>query len=478
MELKTILSSSADQELVNKIETITQHQRPYLRKIFLHIAAANPKNAKILCDYIIAEQNEINIKESTKQGKIKNIVWLIRFLNNKNLWDINKEDILLYLSSLRKPLPVDPSQRSIGTYNSRQMIFLKFFKWLFNPEEPDPKKRITPPCMVGVRRLPRQQISPYKPSDLWTDEEHSIFLKYCPLKRDKAFHAMASDTSARPHELLNLKIKDIKFKISVDAVQYAEILVSGKTKPRTLPLIYSIPYIKEWIQVHPQGNNPESWLFVSLSKNNRGSKLSDDGLLKQYKEQYRDRFFPMLLNSSTVPERDKAYIRNMLTKPWNLYVFRHSALTQKSQILKEHVLRSHAGWSITSKMPQVYIHYFGNESSNSILEAYGIVKEDHVKRSLSRPRQCPNCNESNTEFAKFCIKCRMILSYEAYQETVEEKQHKNDEMKEIKESVSQLRKQVEIFISSINVVDPSEKQKIISELIEKGVYNSTSSKNS
>ena len=46
-----------------------------------------------MCDYIIAEQNEINIKESTKQGKIKNLAWLIRFLNNKNLQDINDPDV-------------------------------------------------------------------------------------------------------------------------------------------------------------------------------------------------------------------------------------------------------------------------------------------------------------------------------------------------------------------------------------------------
>ena len=54
--------------------------------------------------------------------------------------------------------------------------------------------------MKGVRRLPRKEKSCYKPSDLWTIEEHAIFLKYCPSKRDKAFHAMANDTSARPHE--------------------------------------------------------------------------------------------------------------------------------------------------------------------------------------------------------------------------------------------------------------------------------------
>ena len=67
----------------------------------------------------------------------------------------------------------------------------------------------------------------------------------------QSFHAMANDTSARPHELLNLKIKDIKFKITSDGIQYAELLVSGKTKPRTLPLFSSIPYIKDWLLNHP-----------------------------------------------------------------------------------------------------------------------------------------------------------------------------------------------------------------------------------
>jgi hypothetical protein len=88
-------------------------------------------------------------------------------------------------------------------------------------------------------------------------------LKYCPSKRDKAFHAIANDTSARPHELLNLKIKDIKFKKSSEGLQYAEILVSGKTKPRTLPLFSSIPYVKDWLLNHPMAQNSESWIFIS-----------------------------------------------------------------------------------------------------------------------------------------------------------------------------------------------------------------------
>jgi hypothetical protein len=48
--------------------------------------------------------------------------------------------------------------------------------------------------------------------------------------RDKVFHAMAYDTSALPSELLSLRIRDIFFKKAANAVQYAEVLVTGKTK--------------------------------------------------------------------------------------------------------------------------------------------------------------------------------------------------------------------------------------------------------
>jgi integrase len=94
------------------------------------------------------------------------------------------------------------------------MVLSKFFKWLYNQNEPDCSKRLIPPCMQGVKTLPRKEKSPYTPSDIWTNEDHAIFLKYCPEKRDKCYHSMANDTSCSPHELLSLKIKDIIFKMS------------------------------------------------------------------------------------------------------------------------------------------------------------------------------------------------------------------------------------------------------------------------
>lgn len=71
--------------------------------------------------------------------------------------------------------------------------------------------------------------------------------------------------SARPHEILNLKVKDIAFKLTEDGIQYAEARITqGKTGPRTVPLIGSIPYLKEWLEDHPNGNNNDAFIFISL----------------------------------------------------------------------------------------------------------------------------------------------------------------------------------------------------------------------
>jgi hypothetical protein len=204
-------------ELVKKIDYVTQHNSTaYYRSALKKLSAGNPENATIICDYITAEQTQLNIKESTKEGKIKVLIWLSGYFENKKSFrQMTKQDILDYLCNLRKPVSEDPTHKWIGSYNGRQMIFNKFYRWLYDPDEPTPAKRTTSSCMV-VRRLPRQEKSPYKPSSLWNTREHAIFLKYCPSIRDRCYHAMANDMSARPHEILNLRIKDIVFKLTDD----------------------------------------------------------------------------------------------------------------------------------------------------------------------------------------------------------------------------------------------------------------------
>jgi integrase len=148
-------------------------------------------------------------------------------------------------------------------------------------------------CMQGIKQLTRKETSPYKPSDIWTNKDHALFLKYCPEKRDKCYHAMANDISCRPHELLSLKLNDIKFKVSSTGTQYAEVhILQNNTKPITLPLIFSIPYVKDWIDSHPIANNPNAFLFISLEDSNFGKQLSENALYNQYTRTYKKRYFP------------------------------------------------------------------------------------------------------------------------------------------------------------------------------------------
>jgi integrase len=322
------------------------------------------------------------------------------------------------------------------------MVFMKFFRWLCNTNEPDHRKRITPPCMVGIKSLPRKEKSAYQPEEIWMADDHALFLKYCPSPRDRCWHTMAYDTSTRPHEILSLRICDIHWKISSEGVQYAEIHVHGKTGSRTLPLINSIPYVKEWItNHHPFGNNPKSKLFVSLGKANFGQPITRDGMLKHYQSYYRDVYFPKLLKNLTMPTEDKEAIDRLLKKRWNLYIFRHSALTHKSQILKEATLRDHAGWSMNSKMPSVYLHYFGTESCNSLLEASGIIKKESNQVSHLISSLCPGCREPNKSSTRFCVRCKMVLRYDSFCDTLEKEQQKEYEIKTLRDKLDTVQRE-------------------------------------
>lgn len=58
-----------------KIDVITKSlPRQYYRNTLKKMAEQNLHNAETLCNYIIAEQNEINIKNTTKETKIKILV--------------------------------------------------------------------------------------------------------------------------------------------------------------------------------------------------------------------------------------------------------------------------------------------------------------------------------------------------------------------------------------------------------------------
>jgi len=70
-------------------------------------------------------------------------------------------------------------------------------------------------------------------------------------------------------------------------------------------------------------------------------------------------------------------------------------------------------------------------------KAYGLVEKDQQTINKLQSKQSPNCNEPNKPESKFCAKCHMVLTYDAYSETIEEKQQKESEVKELKDKYEQ-----------------------------------------
>jgi integrase len=442
-------SSSEDALFDRRIEIASEGLTSYYSACFYKIPLK--ENALTLASYIISLNSEVNPSNNYRREIIDKLSRFSIYCDKTLFKDITREQLLKFLDSLRKPEDSDPLHKWIGTYNLHRLHFLRFFKWLHYPDI-EQRKRPKPPLVENIPQLKRKEISIYKPSDLWTNEDDAIFLRYCPSKRMKCYHAVSGDTSCRPHEILKLRIKDIVFKtVASNHYQYAEVFVNGKTGSRHLPLINSIPYVKDWLDhEHPQPSNPNCIFLCGFGKN-IGRALNTNSLRTIY-EKYRHEFFPKLLESPDVQPEDKAKIKELLKKPWNPYIRRHSALTQKSTMLKEHVLRQHAGWSGRSQMHLKYLHYFGNESNDSILQAYGIIPKDLEAADVLRPKQCPNCQEPNKPDSKFCAKCRMVLTYDAYNETLEGQKQKDDQLNAVQSQLDSMQSQIQSLMSAFSTM--------------------------
>ena len=426
---------------------------------------------QIIADYIASMQTEINPSDHYKKHVIILLSKFSQRNNDKPFEQMTRQDVIAYLDSFRKPETFDPLHKWIGTYNLYGIYFLRFFKWLYYPNI-EPNKRAKPPVVDNIPQLKRKEQSIYKPSDLWSQEDDLLFLRYCPAKRMKCYHAMSRDTGCRPHELLKLRIKDVIFKNAGDK-QYAEVLLTGKTGSRHIPLIDSLPYIKDYLDhEHPQPTNFDASLFAGKRKS-LGRQISVITLYAIY-DSYKKNLFPKLLDSVSVSPTDKQRIRDLLRKPWNPYIRRHSALTDKSLFLKEHVLRQHAGWSPRSQMHLKYLHYFGNEFSDSILEAYGIIPKDQKGSTAMRSKQCPNCSEPNKPDSKFCAKCRMVLTYDAYNETLESEKQKQDRLISVEERLNNTEQMIHQLIAGLGKITDQQQLNVMAKsFFSSGLLKST-----
>jgi hypothetical protein len=93
-------------------------------------------------------------------------------------------------------------------------------------------------------------------------------------------------------------------------------------------------------------------------------------------------------------------------------------------------------------MLDVYTHELGDESMEGLLLAYGIdtnhKQERNRQQALVEARTCPHCSEPNKQDAKFFLSCKMVLTYDAHVETINEAEQSKRDMQEMKDKLNSI----------------------------------------
>jgi integrase len=438
------LTHSDDPNFDRKLDLITAGAKPFIKEHIL--TRITHENCQVIIDYILAFQTEVNPVDRYRIDTIYKLKQLAEFHNPTSFKDMSRQDIIEFLDHLRKPESVDPLHQWKGSYEIARVIFGRFFRWLYHPDIAPSKKRPKPAVVDNIPKLKRLEDSIYKPTDMWTEEDDLLFYKYCPSIRDKCFWAVLRDTGCRVHELLKLKIKDVVIEKLDTGYHSARIVVSGKTGTRNVTITNSYPYLKEWLtHGHPYGANPNAPLFCGIGRKTYGRRIDNAHTIHAiYANHYKKTVFPKVLEDPLVPEEDKRKLKELLQKPWNPHARRHTAATEISKEFKDAVLiDQYMGWSRTGNTRAKYQHYFSDDAHIAKLEADGFLPKGssskNKNKGLLRPKPCPNCMEPNKPESRFCTKCKFVLSFDAYNESIQNAEHLKQKGEEMKKELDEVR---------------------------------------
>ncbi len=294
----------------------------------------NKKNRKLILEFI---------SYSLATGKTKRRI--IRYLDalvplsntiGKPFKKMKKRDMEGYIRNL-----IGREDYADWTKYSYQIIIKNcFFPWLYGTEKPDYPK------VVKWMRPKNPKRNNKLPEDMINEEEAKRMIDAADNNRDKAFVSFLFESGARIGEIMNMRIKDVQFNGGV-----THVTLDGKTGMRRIPVINSGIYLSDWINNHPEKNNPESKIFYN--------KLSGDFAEKTTYWQVRW----LLLKTAR---------KAKVTKKVNPHNFRHSQATLLAGKLTEQLLKMYFGWSGDSRMAATYVHMSSEQLTDAVVEARGI----------------------------------------------------------------------------------------------------------
>ena len=196
----------------------------------------------------------------------RNIVWALMTIGEilgKPFEDATYDDIVRVVGAIENKYQSKKSKKALKAEIRR------FYKWLRQSAE-------YPPEVSWIKLDSKLETETnVKPEDLLSDEEIDALAKASLNPRDVALVYMLRESGCRVGELLNLRIKHIKFDNKGIILHVPE----GKSGRRRVRLCGK--HTKEllsWLDKHPYKNNPEAFVWISFSGNSKNRQLTYCGV--------------------------------------------------------------------------------------------------------------------------------------------------------------------------------------------------------
>ncbi len=336
-----------------------------------------------------------SLVDATKAKNYDMILALTRLLDGKNWTQLNQDDIdSLVVAIMDKHSDNGKETTTTSDHKRFLKIWFRFvktgsrsFKKVGDPIETRDIESKTVESKVTREQL----ISP---------EECKKLIDVCTNFRDKALIHVHYDAGTRIGEILSVKIKHIK----VDKNGMI-ISVDGKTGSRNIRILESVPTLATWLEMHPDKDNAESYLFSSMKSIWTGNKLSYAGSVR-------------VLNDAC----KRAKMRHLY---WHL--FRHTEATRTAKYMSDGITKKRHGWSATSKMPARYSHIVSQDVDDCFLKHHGIEPDNSEETSVL-PIVCPICKEHNAHDSTICQRCAKPLTMDKAILLESETQQQNEKL--------------------------------------------------
>lgn len=200
--------------------------------------------------------------EHHQNNNLKVAIAFANFLGKKiSFYDIQrKEQVLEFLNTKAKSNEEDQDKKWITTWNNYLNRIKLFYRWLYNNSNDTEFENWQTPEFVKIKTKKSKRISPYLESEIWEREELLSIIKYEPHLRNKAALTLFWDLNGRNHEITMLKLKHIRIK---ENYAEGEVPHDAKTGGGPILLTLSFPYVRDWINIHPFRNSPNSSLVCN-----------------------------------------------------------------------------------------------------------------------------------------------------------------------------------------------------------------------